>query len=108
MDKIYTIEEIREKVKIIAEKYGIEKVWLFGSYARNEADTDSDVDILLDGYSSGGLLEFGHLYNDISLLLGKDVDIVDAADLRRDKSNPFAKRLMNRIREDRILLYERT
>ena len=46
MGKIYTIDEIREKVKPIAEKYGIEKVWLFGSYARGEATEESDVDLL--------------------------------------------------------------
>lgn len=107
MGKIYTIDEIREKVKPVAEKYGIEKVWLFGSYARKEANTNSDVDILLDGYSIGGLLEFGHLYEDISTMLDKEVDIVDAEDLRRDKSNPIAKRLMRRIKEDRVLIYEK-
>ena len=47
MGKIYTIEEIREKVKPIAEKYGIEKVWLFGSYARGEATEDRDGDLMI-------------------------------------------------------------
>lgn len=107
MSKVYTIDEISKKVKPVAEKYGIEKVWLFGSYARSEADTNSDVDILLDGYSKGGLLEFGRLYNDISVILDKEVDIVDAEDLRRDKSNPLAKQLMHRIKEDRVLIYEK-
>ena len=37
MGKIYTIDEITAAVKPIAEKYGIDKVWLFGSYARGEA-----------------------------------------------------------------------
>ena len=50
MNKVYTIDEIRDKVKPVAEKYGIEKVWLFGSYARKSADANSDVDLLLDGY----------------------------------------------------------
>ena len=34
MGKIYTIDEITAAVKPIAEKYGIDKVWLFGSYAQ--------------------------------------------------------------------------
>lgn len=37
MGKIYTVDEITAAVKPIAEKYGIDKVWLFGSYARGEA-----------------------------------------------------------------------
>ena len=47
MGKIYTIDEITAAVKPIAEKYGIDKVWLFGSYARGEATEKSDVDLLI-------------------------------------------------------------
>ena len=42
----YTIDEIREKAVPIAKKYGVKKLSLFGSYARGEADADSDVDFL--------------------------------------------------------------
>lgn len=42
----YTIEEIREKAVPIAKKYGVKKLSLFGSYARGEANADSDVDFL--------------------------------------------------------------
>lgn len=44
MGKIYTIEEIRDKVKPIAERYGIDTVWLFGFYACSEATENCDVD----------------------------------------------------------------
>ena len=47
MGKIYTVDEITAAVKPIAEKYGIDKVWLFGSYARGEATEKSDVDLLI-------------------------------------------------------------
>lgn len=36
-DKIYTIDEIRSNISPIAKKYGVERVYLFGSYARGEA-----------------------------------------------------------------------
>ena len=42
---ILSIDEIRDKIRPICEKYKIEKVWLFGSYARGEAREDSDVDV---------------------------------------------------------------
>ena len=41
----YTIDEIRKKTIPIALTYGIQSLSLFGSYARNEADDNSDVDI---------------------------------------------------------------
>ncbi len=48
MSRIYTVEEIQKKVRPIAEKYGIDTVWLFGSYARGEANENSDVDLLVN------------------------------------------------------------
>lgn len=45
---VYSFEEIAERVRPIAEKYGLRSVYLFGSYARGDADEDSDVDLLID------------------------------------------------------------
>ena len=42
----YTIEEIKDKIIPIAKKHGISRMCLFGSYARGEANDDSDVEIL--------------------------------------------------------------
>ena len=42
---VYNIKEITDKVKIIAENYPINKISLFGSYARGEAVEESDVDL---------------------------------------------------------------
>ena len=48
MDKsVLTLEQIKRIVKPIAEKYHVEAVYLFGSYARGEADGDSDLDFLV-------------------------------------------------------------
>ena len=60
-DKLYTLEEIREKVKPIAAAYGVERVYLFGSYARGEATAESDLDFRIDkgkvkGFAFGGLI----------------------------------------------------
>lgn len=49
---IYTIEAIKNSVKPIVEKYQISAMYLYGSYARGEADDESDVDICL---SVGGI-----------------------------------------------------
>ena len=65
MGKIYTIDEIAAAVKPIAEKYGIEKVWLFGSYARGEATEKSDVDLLISYQKLKGMFALGGVYSDI-------------------------------------------
>ena len=47
----YTIEEIKAKTVPIAVKHGISRMCLFGSYARGEANDESDVDLYVDrGY----------------------------------------------------------
>ena len=44
-NKILTIKEIRTIIKPILNRYGINNINLFGSYARGEANNESDVDI---------------------------------------------------------------
>ncbi|MDR1014194.1 MAG: nucleotidyltransferase domain-containing protein [Coriobacteriales bacterium] len=44
----YTYPEIRSRIAPVAEKYGIPAVYLFGSYARDEANDDSDIDIIYE------------------------------------------------------------
>ena len=76
MGKIYTIDEITAAVKPIAEKYGIDKVWLFGSYARGEATEKSDVDLLISYQNLIGMFALGGVYSDMEDAFNKPVDIV--------------------------------
>ena len=43
---VYTLDEIAERIAPVAKKYNIPKVYIFGSYARGEANPDSDVDLI--------------------------------------------------------------
>lgn len=47
-DKIYSIDEIKKIISPIASRYGVERVFLFGSYARGEATEESDLDFRID------------------------------------------------------------
>lgn len=44
----YSVSEIRDIVAPIAEKYGVKKVFLFGSRARGDYREDSDYDFSID------------------------------------------------------------
>lgn len=46
---VFSLEEITNAVKPIIKKYGVKELYLFGSYARGEADEDSDLDFLVFG-----------------------------------------------------------
>lgn len=60
----------------LAERYGIKEIGIFGSYVRGEQGEKSDVDVLVDFTSSISLLDFIHLENELSDLLGIKVDLV--------------------------------
>ena len=53
--QVYSIDEIREIVAPIAKQHGVDKVFLFGSYARGDATPASDVDLCVDAPKLRGL-----------------------------------------------------
>ena len=75
-EKVYTIEEIKEMIYDILKKYGIEKAYIFGSYARGEANKKSDVDIMIKKGKLKTLLQLSALANEIEQILKKQIDIV--------------------------------
>lgn len=103
MGKIYTIDEIKEKIKPIAEKYGIETVWLFGSYARGEADENSDVDLLIN-YKSGLGLKFVGFVADLEDALGVHVDVLTNCGLYQSPPSKTKNSMINNVERDRRLL----
>ena len=44
---VFTMEQIAAAVKPLADKYRVKEIYLFGSYARGEADENSDLDFLV-------------------------------------------------------------
>lgn len=61
----------------IFEKYDIRYADLFGSYARGEQKTDSDIDILVKkGDKPLSLLDFVRMKDELSKIFNKKADIV--------------------------------
>lgn len=98
MKNIYTIEEIKKIVALIAESYGVEKIYLFGSYARGEATENSDIDLRVDKGRLKGLIELGALYVDLEDSLGKKLDLLTTDSLDQD--------FLSRIAKEEILVYQ--
>ena len=94
--RVYSIDELAEIIAPIARELGVERVYLFGSYARGEADADSDVDILIESGRIDSYLGIGKLYSRLNRAFEKDLDIVPS-----DASQEF----IDRIRPDLMLVY---
>lgn len=65
----------REQPKLKA-RYGVRAFGLFGSYARGEATSESDLDVLVEFDRTPTLFEFVRLQRDLSSLLDMPVDLV--------------------------------
>ena len=105
---IYTIEELRNKIVPITRKYGIPAVYLFGSYARNEATDQSDVDILIDreGSSIRGMFDMGGLYEELRDSIGKDIDIITLQVLRQKSTKQRTPWFVDNLEKDMVMLCE--
>ncbi len=62
--------------------FGVTEISLFGSVARDEADGESDVDVLVDFEGTPTFGQFMGLYCFLEDLLGARIDLADRAALR--------------------------
>lgn len=98
---ILTKDHIKKEVQAYFAAKPVKKVWLFGSYARGEADDNSDVDVLVDiDYDKlqSGLDYFGW-HQELGELMKKNVDVVSYKGVR--------KAYLPYIMADMDLIYEK-
>jgi predicted nucleotidyltransferase len=85
-DQAMSLEELlqakREDILHTASKYGAYNVRVFGSVARGEADSESDIDLLVDMEPGRSLFDLGGLLMDLQDLLNCNVDVVTEDGLR--------------------------
>ena len=106
---VYTIEQIKEKIAPVAQKYQLPAVYIFGSYARGDATADSDVDILVDRTDAKlqGLFAFGGLFNDFSEAFDKPVDLITTQALKQESTKEMSPDLIENIYKERRVVYEK-
>ena len=101
-----SLDSIRLLVIPVAKKNGLEGVSLFGSYARDEAGPDSDVDLLVYGGNYKGLFDFLSIKEQFEAALGKKVDLISRKALDENNSASGLLFKENVIRDERVV-YER-
>ena len=93
-----SVQEIMSTVKPLADRYKIKEVYLFGSYARDEADSESDIDLLVYGGEGFKLTRVFAFAEELRELLDKKVDVFEIHEVNEDSD--FYKNIM----KDRILV----
>ena len=104
---IYSVDEIRSRVLPVAKKHGLKAVYLFGSYARGTATSESDVDLLVDISGTGikSLLQLSAVLCDFEDALGKRVDLVTTRSLEKPIRMPSDRYFRNNLQNERIEIY---
>lgn len=91
MDKSTILKYLKYKKPDFEKKYGVTKIGLFGSYARDNSHKDSDIDIVVE-LRKPDLLTLVSIKQTVEEDLSADVDIVR----NRKRMNPALKKRINR------------
>lgn len=81
---VITLENITALVKPLTKKYHVKEMYLFGSYARGEADENSDLDFLVFGGQGFKLTSILALGEELREVLKKKVDIFEIREVNQD------------------------
>lgn len=90
---------LKDMISPIAQKYGVERVFLFGSMARGDNDENSDYDFLISKGQLKSLIQYMAFVNELENVLKHHVDVIT-------DSSPDETIIINAMNEG-ILLYER-
>ncbi|MGD0752086.1 MAG: nucleotidyltransferase family protein [Anaerolineales bacterium] len=96
MTRTEKIKLNRKAIQRLAKQYGVTDIRVFGSVARGDDATQSDIDFLVDMEPGRSLFDMGGLLMDLETLLGCKVDVVTEKSLHwyiREKVLSEAKEL---------------
>ena len=97
-DTVYTIVDLQRLIQPIAARYGVERVFLFGSHARGDAKPGSDIDLRVDSGEIRGYFKLAGFHREIEEALLSSVDILTTGSLEKD--------FLSRIAKEEVVLYE--
>jgi len=93
---------LKKQLPYLQEKYGIQRIAIYGSFAKGNQTKRSDVDILVQLMKPLGL-EFVELAYHLEKILNKKVDLATFDTLKRSLENPRYKQIASDI--ERTLSY---
>jgi len=95
-----SIEEIKSYIIPIIKKYPVDKVILYGSYARGDASDSSDIDLVVE---SGGKMRNSKIFalgGDLLMALPVRVDVYDILEI----ANPST--MYENIQREGVIIYD--
>ncbi len=95
VQKIDIISYLKDKKTELFKKYGITALGIYGSYARDEATADSDIDIFYER-DKNFELKSGIEFLNIGAILAKELNVKKVDFVSLDSMNPIIKHFATR------------
>ena len=95
------ISILKKEMPYLKDKYGVERIVLYGSFAKGSQKKKSDIDILVDLHKTLGL-EFVALADTLEEKLGRKVDVAMLEHFKRSFHNPRYKHIAEDIKKSMI------
>lgn len=93
---MYLSQSEKEKIIEVLKEEGVRTASVFGSYARGEADEESDLDLIVEFDGKKSLMEVSRLERELSDKLGVDVDLMTEESL-----HPL---IADRVEDEKVLM----
>lgn len=100
-EKVYTVDEIKIILKQLLRNMPVENVILFGSYAKNEATKDSDLDFVIDTKEQLIGFKLFSLITKIEETFNKDVDAFEKSEIIENS------KIDKEIKRTGVVVYEK-
>jgi uncharacterized protein len=91
-------QELNQVIVNYLSKYQATKIGVFGSYARGEETSSSDLDLLVSFQKPFGLLQLVRMERELSEMIGTKVDMVTERALKNEKLKKY-------IQQDLQIIY---
>ena len=91
-------QEIEHIILDHLKTFNLQRLGIFGSFARNEQNSDSDIDLLVKFKDTPSLLQLIKIENDLSKKLGFKVDLITEGSIKN-------KRIKAQIKQDLKIIY---
>ena len=91
-EMVLSIADIQKIVKPLAQKYNISEVYIFGSYARSEATSGSDIDFLVFGGKEFKPTNVFAFAEELRMIIKKEID-----GIKKFSNGDYAEQEMERV-----------
>ena len=82
LSELDRIRRKRDEIIHVLAAHGLTNVGVFGSVARGEETSESDIDLLVDVAPDTGLLSIIRAQDELEKLLGREIDLIPRAGLK--------------------------